>query len=81
MPVVKLGAQMIYLKHYLVMTHLGAIADLVADYWSREFQGFTVNTLKGVFGSASMAGNTHDISAGTGAAAVIDGHIICRCFL
>ncbi|WP_240079618.1 major capsid protein, partial [Acinetobacter baumannii] len=34
----------------------------------------TVNTLKGVFGSASMAGNTHDISAGTGAAAVIDGH-------
>ncbi|EJO38049.1 coat protein [Acinetobacter baumannii IS-123] len=53
---------------------LGAIADLVADYWAREFQGFTVNTLKGVFGSASMAGNTHDISAGTGAAAVIDGH-------
>ncbi|HAV6222588.1 major capsid protein [Acinetobacter baumannii] len=52
---------------------LGAIADLVADYWSREFQGFTVNTLKGVFGAASMAGNTHDISAGTGAAAVIDG--------
>ncbi|RCU30244.1 methyltransferase [Acinetobacter baumannii] len=53
---------------------LGAIADLVADYWAREFQGFTVNTLKGVFGAASMAGNTHDISAGTGAAAVIDGH-------
>ncbi|EKU40340.1 hypothetical protein ACINWC141_2483, partial [Acinetobacter sp. WC-141] len=52
---------------------LGAVGDLVADYWSREFQGFTVNTLKGVFGATSMAGNTHDISAGTGAAAVIDG--------
>ncbi|MBK5646391.1 MAG: methyltransferase [Acinetobacter sp.] len=50
---------------------LGAVGDLVADYWAREFQGFTVNTLKGVFGSASMASNTHDISAG--AAAVIDG--------
>lgn len=52
---------------------LGAIGDLVADYWAREFQGFTVNTLKGVFGSASMASNIHDISAGAGAAAVIDG--------
>ncbi|PKF33408.1 major capsid protein [Acinetobacter proteolyticus] len=50
---------------------LGAVGDLVADYWAREFQGFTVNTLKGVFGSASMASNTHDISAG--ASAVIDG--------
>lgn len=38
---------------------LGAVGDLVADYWAREFQGFTVNTLKGVFGSTSMASNTH----------------------
>ncbi|MCG5790289.1 MULTISPECIES: major capsid protein [Acinetobacter calcoaceticus/baumannii complex] len=53
---------------------LGAVGDLVADYWAREFQGFTVNTLKGVFGAASMASNVHDISAETGAAAVIDGH-------
>lgn len=52
---------------------LGAVADLAADYWAREFQGFTVNTLKGVFGSPSMAGNVHDISALTGAAAAING--------
>ncbi|EXB28146.1 putative coat protein [Acinetobacter baumannii 1437282] len=52
---------------------LGAVGDLVANYWAREFQGFTVNTLKGVFGAASMEGNVHDISAGAGAAAVIDG--------
>ena len=58
MPVVRLGVQMIYLKALSGDDPLGAIADLVADYWAREFQGFTVNTLKGVFGSASMAGNT-----------------------
>ncbi len=52
---------------------LGAVADLAADYWAREFQSFTVSTLKGVFGAASMKGNVLDISTGTGAAAVIDG--------
>lgn len=52
---------------------LGAVGDLVADYWAREFQSFTVNSLKGVFASPSMENNTHDISAETGGAAVIDG--------
>jgi hypothetical protein len=52
---------------------MGAIGDLVAGYWARRRQATLISTLKGVFASASMAGNIHDISGGTGAAAVISG--------
>ena len=52
---------------------MSAIADLVVNYWSREMQKITLATLKGVFGSATMAGNLSDISKASGAAAVIGG--------
>lgn len=52
---------------------LGAVAELAADYWAREYQSFTVSSLKGVFGSASMSSNVLDISSEAGAAAVISG--------
>lgn len=50
-----------------------AIADLVADFWVRAMQKVTISTLTGVFGSASMAKNAHDISGATGDAAKITG--------
>lgn len=50
-----------------------AIADLVADYWQRDMQKVLLSTLAGVFASASMAQNVHDISAGAGDAALISG--------
>jgi hypothetical protein len=34
---------------------LGAISDLVGDYWAREYQRLLILALKGVFGAASMA--------------------------
>lgn len=40
-----------------------AIGDLVAEYWARRRQATLFASLKGVFASASMAGNVHDISA------------------
>lgn len=46
-----------------------AIGDLVAGYWAREMQRILLALLKGVFASASMSGNVHDISGGTGDAA------------
>lgn len=52
---------------------MGAIADLVADYWNRMEQKVLINTLKGVFGSASMSANLHDISALTGGAETFTG--------
>ena len=52
---------------------MGAIADLVADYWQRDMQKVLLNTLAGVFAAANMAGNVHDISAETGDAALIGG--------
>src|SRR5690606_37349059 len=48
-----------------------AIGDLVANYWARRFQAILLATLEGVFGSASMASNVHNISGETGDAAVI----------
>jgi len=48
-----------------------AIADLVAAWWNRDRQRMLFTTLKGVFASASMSGNVHDISALVGDAAVI----------
>ena len=52
---------------------MGAVADLAASYWQREMQKITLASLKGVFASTTMTANVHNISAGTGAAAVIDG--------
>lgn len=41
---------------------MAAIGDLVAAYWARQEQKTLINTLKGVFLAASMAGNKSDIS-------------------
>lgn len=48
-----------------------AIGDLVAEYWVRRRQALLFSMLKGVFASASMTDNVHDISAQAGAAAVL----------
>lgn len=50
-----------------------AVGDLVATYWARRRQATTLSILKGVFASASMAGNLHDISALTGGAETFTG--------
>jgi len=42
---------------------LGAIADLVAEYWARTDQAFLLSCLKGIFGAATMAGNKLSIAA------------------
>jgi hypothetical protein len=52
---------------------MAAIGDLVATYWARQRQKLLFSMLKGVFASASMSGNIHDISAGAGTAAMISG--------
>jgi hypothetical protein len=39
------------------------IGALVGDFWQRRWQALLISTLQGVFASASMAGNVHDISA------------------
>ncbi|MBE1554799.1 major capsid protein [Sporosarcina limicola] len=52
---------------------MAAIGDLVATYWARRRQVLLFAMLKGVFASPSMTDNTHDISTGTGAAAVLSG--------
>jgi len=44
---------------------LGAIGNLVADYWQREYQNVLLASLEGVFASDSMSDKIHDI---TGAA-------------
>lgn len=49
---------------------MGAIANLVANYWVREDQKILLKMLEGVFKSPSMAEHTHDISGGTGDAAL-----------
>ena len=36
---------------------LGAIVDLVAEYWARTDEALVVSCLKGMFGAATMAGN------------------------
>lgn len=50
-----------------------AIGDLVAGYWARKMQTTLISLLNGVFASTSMTGNTSDISAATGDAALIAG--------
>ena len=53
---------------------MAAIGDLVADYWARRMQKILISILTGIFGDAStdMNANKHDISNGSGVAAVID---------
>lgn len=53
---------------------LGAIGDLVTNYWARDRQKVLLATLQGVFASSSMAEKIHDISAETGDAALISGN-------
>lgn len=50
---------------------MAAIADLVAAYWARRYQTALISELKGVFAAASMSGNVHDISAGSGGTELI----------
>jgi len=52
---------------------MAAIGDLVAAFWARRRQTLLFSLLKGVFASASMSGNMHDISAQAGTAAVLAG--------
>lgn len=49
---------------------MGAIGDLVAEYWARREQATLISTLTGVFAAASMSGAVHDISSADGDAAV-----------
>lgn len=41
---------------------MGAIVQLTAAFWARKFQRTLLSLLGGVFASASMAGNVHDIA-------------------
>lgn len=52
---------------------MGAIGDLVAEYWARMKQKVLLAELKGVFSASSMSGNVHDISALTGGEEKISG--------
>jgi hypothetical protein len=53
---------------------LGAIGNLVTNYWARDRQKVLLSTLSGVFASASMTDKVHDISALTGGAELISGN-------
>lgn len=50
-----------------------AIMRLLANYWEREQQKELIKVLTGAMGASNMTGNVLDISAETGAAAVISG--------
>ena len=50
---------------------MGAIADLVAQYWARRHEVSLIKSLTGAFSAASMSGNVSDISGEIGAAAYI----------
>lgn len=52
---------------------MSTIAGLVGAFWARRWQALILAMLQGVFLSASMAGNVHDISALTAPANVISG--------
>lgn len=52
---------------------LGAIGNLVTNYWARDRQKILLATLQGVFASASMANKVHDISALTSGAELFTG--------
>lgn len=53
---------------------LGAIGNLVTNYWARDRQKVLLSTLAGVFASASLTDKVHDISALTGGAELISGN-------
>jgi hypothetical protein len=42
---------------------MGAIADLVAEYWNRDMQATLISTLQGAMNSSLMTGNILDVSA------------------
>jgi hypothetical protein len=42
---------------------MGAIIELVGDYWARTDQALVLSALKGIFASATMAGNKLSIAA------------------
>ena len=52
---------------------MGAIADRVADYWTRWYQQILLSILEGVFASPTMANKIHNISDKQGNAALISG--------
>jgi len=52
---------------------MGAIADRVADYWTRWYQQILLSILEGVFASSTMADKIHNISNQQGNAALISG--------
>ncbi len=52
---------------------MGAIADRVADYWTRWYQQILLSILEGVFASPTMADKIHNISNQQGNAALISG--------
>lgn len=52
---------------------MGAIANLVADYWNRQDQKLLISTLDGAFAATNMAEKTLDISAETGEAGILTG--------
>lgn len=54
---------------------MAAIGNLVAGYWSREFQKELFNLLSGVFASASMADHILDVSGKTGKQANISASV------
>jgi hypothetical protein len=53
---------------------LGAIGNLVTNYWARDRQKVLLNTLAGVFASTSMGDKIHDISGAVDSAALISGN-------
>lgn len=53
---------------------MGAIADRVADYWTRWYQQVLLSILEGVFDSSTMAGKIHDISNEVGEDSLISGN-------
>lgn len=52
---------------------MGAIADLFASYWNRQYQQILLSTLDGVFAAGNMAEKVHDITAETGGKEFING--------
>lgn len=52
---------------------MGAIGNLVTNYWARDRQKVLLNSLEGVFASSSMSDKIHDISSETDDAALISG--------
>lgn len=51
----------------------GAIADLFASYWNRQYQNILLSILDGVFSAANMTDKVHDITGELDTAALISG--------